>query len=243
MQHRIPVAQLGPQGKHMASAVEACVHCGFCLPTCPTYVAMGEEMDSPRGRIILMKEVLEGGVELEEAMPYIDHCLGCVACVTACPSGVQYGELLTPFRAYVDDKRKRGLTERIMGEPPHRDPTLPETVCRLRLRRALHPSIEAIPTQPTESPPRTPAQGPETVEAASRALSGKRQKTGPRGTALRLRSASPRPQHQLGYPARLERKRSRGHCSQRPVLLRGPRHARRKVRPCPRHRQGKSRGL
>ena len=99
----------------MASAVEACVHCGFCLPTCPTYVAMGEEMDSPRGRIILMKEVLEGGVELEEAMPYIDHCLGCVACVTACPSGVQYGELLTPFRAYVDDKRKRGLTERIMG--------------------------------------------------------------------------------------------------------------------------------
>lgn len=99
----------------MASAVEACVHCGFCLPTCPTYVTMDEEMDSPRGRIILMKEVLEGSIALDEAMPYIDHCLGCMACVTACPSGVQYDELLTPFRAYVDDKRKRSLRERVMG--------------------------------------------------------------------------------------------------------------------------------
>lgn len=91
----------------MAAPVASCVHCGFCLPTCPTYVEMGEEMDSPRGRIFLMKEVLEGELELELALPYIDNCLGCQACETACPSGVQFGELITPFRSYAEQRRAR----------------------------------------------------------------------------------------------------------------------------------------
>lgn len=107
MRHEIPVESLGPQGKHMADAVDACVHCGFCLPTCPTYVTMGEEMDSPRGRIVLMKQTLEGELDLAEAMPFIDNCLGCQACETACPSGVRYGELITPFRAYAELHRSR----------------------------------------------------------------------------------------------------------------------------------------
>src|SRR5512138_3539659 len=98
MQHHIRLEQLGPQGISMAKAVESCVHCGFCLPACPTYLTLGEEMDSPRGRILLMKEVLEGEVELNEALRYVDRCLGCLGCATACPSGVKYGELLTPFR-------------------------------------------------------------------------------------------------------------------------------------------------
>ena len=72
------------------------MHCGFCLPACPTYRVLGEEMDSPRGRIVLMKQVLEGDLALEDALPHIDRCLGCLACVTACPSGVKYGELLVP---------------------------------------------------------------------------------------------------------------------------------------------------
>ena len=72
MQHKIQAADLGPEGPAMLAAVEACVHCGFCLPACPTYTALGEEMDSPRGRIFLMKETLEGGVELPEVAPYID---------------------------------------------------------------------------------------------------------------------------------------------------------------------------
>ena len=113
MQHRIPVNELGPQAGNMAHAIEACVHCGFCLPTCPTYVTMGEEMDSPRGRIILMKEVLENAVELEEALPFIDNCLGCVACVTACPSGVAFGELITPFRAFSEERRERSISQRL----------------------------------------------------------------------------------------------------------------------------------
>jgi glycolate oxidase iron-sulfur subunit len=107
MQHAIPVDELGVQGRFMAEAVDACVHCGFCLATCPTYKVLGEEMDSPRGRIILMKEALEGGIDLAEALPYIDRCLGCMACVTACPSGVPYGHLLTPFRTLAELQRRR----------------------------------------------------------------------------------------------------------------------------------------
>jgi glycolate oxidase iron-sulfur subunit len=112
MQHNIPVETLGPLGEAMGEAVSRCVHCGFCLPACPTYNLLGEEMDSPRGRIILMKSVLEGDLELEDALTYIDRCLGCLGCVTACPSGVPYGELLTPFRAHAQDKRQRPFIDR-----------------------------------------------------------------------------------------------------------------------------------
>jgi glycolate oxidase iron-sulfur subunit len=113
MHHAIDVRQYGPQGEDMAGAIGSCVHCGFCLPTCPTYVTMGEEMDSPRGRIFLMKEVLEGQMELEVALPFIDNCLGCQACQTACPSGVDYGSLITPFRAYAEEHRTRPALERV----------------------------------------------------------------------------------------------------------------------------------
>jgi glycolate oxidase iron-sulfur subunit len=112
MLHAIPVETLGPQGAAMAKAVESCVHCGFCLATCPTYKVLGEEMDSPRGRIFLMKEVLEGKMAQAEAQPYIDRCLGCMACVTACPSGVEYSHLLTPFRARAEAERQRPLLDR-----------------------------------------------------------------------------------------------------------------------------------
>jgi glycolate oxidase iron-sulfur subunit len=111
--HHIDPSKLGPHGPVMARAVSTCVHCGFCLPACPTYHVLGEEMDSPRGRIILMKSVLEGEIALDEALPYVDRCLGCVACVTACPSGVEYGELLTPFRAKAERERRRSLVDRL----------------------------------------------------------------------------------------------------------------------------------
>ena len=114
MRHNIPIHEIGSFAEPMAEAVQACVHCGFCLPTCPTYQLLGQEMDSPRGRIFLMKEVLEGNVDLDEAAPYIDRCLGCVGCVTACPSGVQYGELLTPFRARAETRRRRSLLDHWM---------------------------------------------------------------------------------------------------------------------------------
>ncbi len=97
MQHKIPTVKIGPQGASMADAVSACVHCGFCLPACPTYQVLGEEMDSPRGRIFLMKDVLEGTLPLDDATVYIDRCLGCLACEPACPSGVSYRNLITPL--------------------------------------------------------------------------------------------------------------------------------------------------
>ncbi len=113
MQHQIPVDSLPPQGAAMAAAVSACVHCGFCLPACPTYRVLGQEMDSPRGRILLMKEVLEGALPMGEALEYVDRCLGCVACVPACPSGVAYGELLMGFRAMAREQRPETLGDRV----------------------------------------------------------------------------------------------------------------------------------
>jgi len=113
MRHAIPIDSLGPQAPSMAEAVANCVHCGFCLPACPTYLALGEEMDSPRGRIILMKGALEGELSQEDVLPHVDRCLGCLACVTACPSGVEYGELLTPFREMTEKGRNRSAMEEL----------------------------------------------------------------------------------------------------------------------------------
>ena len=70
MRHNIPADACGAQTEPMTAAIDACVHCGFCLATCPTYVELGEEMDSPRGRIVLMKETLEGQLEINDALPY-----------------------------------------------------------------------------------------------------------------------------------------------------------------------------
>src|SRR5664280_1759821 len=79
--------------------IDDCVHCGFCLPACPTYVLWGEEMDSPRGRIDLIRQGLEGEPMTESMVDHWDACLGCMACMTACPSGVQYDRLIESTRA------------------------------------------------------------------------------------------------------------------------------------------------
>src|SRR5438309_5889106 len=79
-----------------------CVHCGLCTSACPTYVETGLEADSPRGRIYLMRGVIDGRVPLDETVkPHLDLCLNCRACETACPSGVQYGKLIEPFRLHM----------------------------------------------------------------------------------------------------------------------------------------------
>jgi glycolate oxidase iron-sulfur subunit len=95
--------------------VEDCVHCGFCLPTCPTYVLWNEEMDSPRGRIVLMGEGLQPGSELTPTMAgHFDNCLGCMACVTACPSGVRYDLLIEDTRQQVERLHPRTRRERLL---------------------------------------------------------------------------------------------------------------------------------
>jgi glycolate oxidase iron-sulfur subunit len=97
-----------------AELIEQCVHCGFCLPTCPTYVQWGEEMDSPRGRIYLMKAAVEKRIPVDASyVQHMDACLGCVACVTACPSGVQYGTLIEQARAQIETEYPRSAADRM----------------------------------------------------------------------------------------------------------------------------------
>jgi glycolate oxidase iron-sulfur subunit len=156
MRHAIRVD--GPQSAAMADAIGSCVHCGFCLPTCPTYVTGGEESHSPRGRIFLMKDVLEGSVGLEQALAPIDSCLGCQACVTACPSGVEYGELITAFRAQAEPRRP--LAERATRTLVHR--TLPyprrfRVAARLgRLAPRIGPLKPMLELLPDRLPKRAP---------------------------------------------------------------------------------------
>jgi glycolate oxidase iron-sulfur subunit len=94
--------------------ISDCVHCGFCLPTCPTYVLWGEEMDSPRGRIYLMKEGRDGEPMSDSMVGHFDACLGCMACVTACPSGVQYNRLIEDTRQQVERRHRRSPRDRAL---------------------------------------------------------------------------------------------------------------------------------
>jgi glycolate oxidase iron-sulfur subunit len=93
--------------------IDKCVHCGFCLPVCPTYVLWKEEMDSPRGRIYLMKMAAEGAATINETwVGHFDRCLGCMACMTACPSGVDYGKLIEATRAQIERRYTRPVAEK-----------------------------------------------------------------------------------------------------------------------------------
>ncbi|MEO9223259.1 MAG: glycolate oxidase subunit GlcF [Mycobacteriaceae bacterium] len=109
-----------------------CVHCGFCLPTCPTYALWGEEMDSPRGRILLMKTGVEGAPMTDSMVEHFDACLGCMACVTACPSGVQYDKLIGATRPQVERHHTRTRGEKLLREAIFRVFPYPK---RLRLLR------------------------------------------------------------------------------------------------------------
>ncbi len=93
---------LDPTGA-LREIVGDCVHCGFCLPTCPTYQLWGEEMDSPRGRIHLIGQLLDGAEASPAAALHLDRCLGCMACVPACPSGVRYDKLIEAARAWATE--------------------------------------------------------------------------------------------------------------------------------------------
>ncbi|HEY6379898.1 MAG TPA: 4Fe-4S dicluster domain-containing protein, partial [Candidatus Dormibacteraeota bacterium] len=95
--------------------IDDCVHCGFCLPACPTYLLWGEEMDSPRGRILLMDAAERGEVSLTPTLVgHWDACLGCMACETACPSGVRYGRLIEQTRQQVERRHRRPLRQRAL---------------------------------------------------------------------------------------------------------------------------------
>jgi glycolate oxidase iron-sulfur subunit len=101
-----------PEGREADAILRKCVHCGFCTATCPTYQLLGDELDSPRGRIYLMKQVLEGAAPTAKTQLHLDRCLTCRSCETTCPSGVQYGRLLDIGRAIVDRNVPRSWSQR-----------------------------------------------------------------------------------------------------------------------------------
>jgi glycolate oxidase iron-sulfur subunit len=101
-----------PEGIEADDILRKCVHCGFCLATCPTYQLTGDELDSPRGRIYLMKEMLEGGIVTAKTQFHLDRCLTCRSCESTCPSGVQYGRLVDIGREVVEKKVSRGMVDK-----------------------------------------------------------------------------------------------------------------------------------
>jgi glycolate oxidase iron-sulfur subunit len=116
MQTNFTAAQLAdPAIVRSNEILRACVHCGFCTATCPTYQVLGDELDSPRGRIYLMKEMLEQGRPADaETVKHIDRCLSCLACMTTCPSGVHYMHLVDHARAYIEQTYRRPLSDRML---------------------------------------------------------------------------------------------------------------------------------
>ena len=107
-----PEFQGTPDGAEAEAILRKCVHCGFCTATCPTYQLLGNELDGPRGRIYLIKQVLEGATPTRATQMHLDRCLTCRNCESTCPSGVQYGHLVDIGRKIVDEKVPRGLGER-----------------------------------------------------------------------------------------------------------------------------------
>ena len=116
MQTRFPPERLAdPDMAASEAVIRKCVHCGFCTATCPTYVILGDELDSPRGRIYLMKEMLEQARQpTAEVVKHVDRCLSCLSCMTTCPSGVNYMHLVDHARAYIEERYRRPLRERLL---------------------------------------------------------------------------------------------------------------------------------
>ena len=116
MQTEFTDQQLADPGTARANEIlRACVHCGFCTATCPTYQVLGDELDSPRGRIYLIKDMLENDRDPDpRTVTHIDRCLSCLACMTTCPSGVHYMHLVDHARAYIEKRYKRPLSDRAL---------------------------------------------------------------------------------------------------------------------------------
>jgi len=107
----LPAIAATPEGREAESILRACVHCGFCTATCPTYQLLGDELDGPRGRIYLIKQALEGGEVTARTQLHLDRCLTCRSCETTCPSGVRYGRLVDIGRKFVDERVGRGAID------------------------------------------------------------------------------------------------------------------------------------
>jgi glycolate oxidase iron-sulfur subunit len=170
---------LDPTGE-LADIVGDCVHCGFCLTSCPTYQLWGEEMDSPRGRIHLISQMLDGANASQAAATHLDRCLGCMACVPACPSGVRYDKLIEAARSWAAEPvtalpprspRERALRAAIFATFPYPN----------RLRLLLGPLRAAQRIKVDRLMQRTTARMAPELAAALRVAPGRPARPGPRG--------------------------------------------------------------
>ena len=139
--HLAPEFEGTPAGADAEAILRKCVHCGFCTATCPTYQLLGDELDGPRGRIYLMKQVLEGHEPTRSTQMHLDRCLTCRNCESTCPSGVQYGQLVDIVRPIVDAKVKRPALEKATRWALKEGLTSPVFGPAIQLGQALRPLV------------------------------------------------------------------------------------------------------
>src|SRR5256885_15992286 len=132
-----------PEGREAEAILRKCVHCGFCTATCPTYQVLGDELDGPRGRIYLMKQVLEGHAPSRATQIHLDRCLTCRNCETTCPSGVDYGHLVEIGRQVVEERVPRPAGERAVRWLLKEGLTSPLFAPAMKLGQALRPLLPA----------------------------------------------------------------------------------------------------
>ena len=224
MKTEFSLAQLAdPDIAEADKILRACVHCGFCTATCPTYVLLGDELDSPRGRIYLIKEMLEKDKPpTRDVVKHIDRCLSCLACMTTCPSGVNYMHLVDQARVRIERDYRRPLAERLLRAALAfvlpRPGAFRASMILARLGRPLaallpNPKVSATPTMlrrikamlalaPGSLPPPGPAARKRVPGAGAAARTGR--------AAAGLRPAGPCAAHQPGRHQRADAARHRG---------------------------------
>ena len=185
MQTRFGAAQLDDSRTAVSEKIlRSCVHCGFCTATCPTYLLLGDELDSPRGRIYLIKDMLEGGKPATPAVvTHIDRCLSCLSCMTTCPSGVHYMHLVDHARSHIEETYRRPFGDRFLralyaAVLPHPG----------RFRLALQAARIGKPLRPLLS--RVPGLGPRLAASLDLAPAGPMPKAAPSSGAIQPAGAT-----------------------------------------------------
>jgi len=153
-----------PDGDEAKAILRKCVHCGFCNATCPTYQLLGDELDGPRGRIYLIKQVLEGAAATRSTQQHLDRCLTCLNCQTTCPSGVEYGHLVDIGRKIVDARVARPAADKAARWALKEGLTSPLFAAAMRVGRAIRPLLPAALKQ--KVPSRSTAAGVPTPRRA-----------------------------------------------------------------------------